>query len=110
LARFLAGCVGSTCGLARVSSPARPPTDAAGVALAGLEPGTLQILELGEDIKFSDPADLGGSYSEFLRNPFRAVAAAITYEQLTGDRTGEDYSSIRAGRCAGAAVRQRSAA
>lgn len=73
--------------------------DAAGVALAGLEPGTLQILEPGEDIKFSDPADLGGSYSEFLRNQFRAVAAAIgiTYEQLTGDLTGVNYSSIRAG-------------
>ncbi|WP_155402699.1 phage portal protein, partial [Ralstonia solanacearum] len=39
----------------------------------------------GEDIKFSDPADVGGSYGEFLRTQFRAVAAAlgITYEQLT---------------------------
>ncbi|MGH8571335.1 MAG: phage portal protein, partial [Gammaproteobacteria bacterium] len=73
--------------------------DATGVALAGLEPGTLQILEPGEDIKFSDPADVGGSYSEFLRVQFRAVAAAIgvTYEQLTGDLTGVNYSSIRAG-------------
>ena len=70
-----------------------------GIALAGLEPGTLQILEPGEDIKFSDPADVGGSYSEFLRTQFRAVAAAIgiTYEQLTGDLTGVNYSSIRAG-------------
>ena len=73
--------------------------DANGIALAGLEPGTLQILEPGEDIKFSDPADVGGSYSDFLRNQFRAVAAAIgvTYEQLTGDLTGVNYSSIRAG-------------
>jgi lambda family phage portal protein len=73
--------------------------DADGIALAGLEPGTLQILEPGEDIKFSDPADVGGSYSEFLRTQFRAVAAAIgiTYEQLTGDLTGVNYSSIRAG-------------
>lgn len=73
--------------------------DAEGIALAGLEPGTLQILEPGEDIKFSDPADVGGSYSEFLRTQFRAVAAAIgiTYEQLTGDLTGVNYSSIRAG-------------
>ena len=73
--------------------------DSDGIALAGLEPGTLQILEPGEDIKFSDPADVGGSYSEFLRTQFRAVAAAIgiTYEQLTGDLTGVNYSSIRAG-------------
>jgi len=73
--------------------------DAAGVALAGLEPGTLQILEPGEDVKFSQPADVGASYAEFLRMQFRAVAAAmgITYEMLTGDLTQVNYSSIRAG-------------
>ena len=69
------------------------------MALAGLEPGTLQLLEPGEDVKFSQPADVGGSYSEFMRQQFRAVAAAmgITYEQLTGDLTQVNYSSIRAG-------------
>jgi lambda family phage portal protein len=73
--------------------------DANGVSLTGLEPGTMQILEPGEDIKFSQPADVGGSYSEFLRMQFRAVAAAmgVTYEQLTGDLTQVNYSSIRAG-------------
>ena len=73
--------------------------DELGVAMAGLEPGTLQVLEPGEDVKFSDPADVGGSYAEFLRVQFRAVAVAmgITYEQLTGDLSGVNYSSIRAG-------------
>ena len=73
--------------------------DANGVALAGLEPGTLQILEPGEDIKFSAPADVGSSYAEFMRQQFRAVAAAMgsTYEMLTGDLTQVNYSSIRAG-------------
>jgi lambda family phage portal protein len=73
--------------------------DPQGVALAGLEPGTLQMLEPGEDIKFSAPADLGNSYAEFMRQQFRAVAAAmgITYEMLTGDLTQVNYSSIRAG-------------
>ena len=73
--------------------------DASGVALAGLEPGTMQILEPGEDVKFSQPADVGASYAEFLRMQFRAVAAAmgITYEMLTGDLTQVNYSSIRAG-------------
>ena len=33
----------------------------------GLEPGTMQILEPGEDVKFSQPADVGASYAEFLR-------------------------------------------
>jgi len=70
-----------------------------GGALAGLEPGTLQILEPGEDIKFSSPADVGNSYAEFMRQQFRAVAAAmgVTYEMLTGDLTQVNYSSIRAG-------------
>jgi len=73
--------------------------DPNGVAIAGLEPGTLQILEPGEDVRFSQPADVGGSYSDFLRMQFRAVAAAmgVTYEQLTGDLTQVNYSSIRAG-------------
>ena len=73
--------------------------DASGVALAGMEPGTMQILEPGEDVKFSQPADVGASYAEFLRMQFRAVAAAmgVTYEQLTGDLTQVNYSSIRAG-------------
>jgi lambda family phage portal protein len=70
-----------------------------GVAMAGMEPGTLQILEPGEDIKFSAPADVGSSYAEFMRQQFRAVAAAmgITFEMLTGDLTQVNYSSIRAG-------------
>jgi lambda family phage portal protein len=74
-------------------------SDQNGVALAGLEPGTLQILEPGEDVKFSQPADVGASYADFLRMQFRAVAAAmgVTYEQLTGDLTQVNYSSIRAG-------------
>lgn len=73
--------------------------DANGAAMAGLEPGTMQILEPGEDVKFSQPADVGASYAEFLRMQFRAVAAAmgITYEMLTGDLTQVNYSSIRAG-------------
>ncbi|HRY90693.1 MAG TPA: phage portal protein, partial [Rubrivivax sp.] len=50
--------------------------DASGAAMAGLEPGTMQILEPGEDVKFSQPADVGASYAEFLRMQFRAVAAA----------------------------------
>jgi lambda family phage portal protein len=74
-------------------------SDQNGVALAGLEPGTMQILEPGEDIKFSAPADVGGTYTEFMRQQFRAVAAAmgITYEMLTGDLSQVNYSSIRAG-------------
>nr|CRH06038.1 Phage portal protein, lambda family [Candidatus Magnetococcus massalia] len=62
-------------------------------------PGTMQVLLPGEDVKFSDPADVGGQYGEFIRTQLRAVAVGLglTYEQLTGDLTGVNYSSIRAG-------------
>jgi lambda family phage portal protein len=74
-------------------------TEESGTALAGLEPGTLQVLLPGEDVKFSNPADVGASYDTFLRVQLRSIAAGmgITYEQLTGDLTGVNYSSIRAG-------------
>jgi lambda family phage portal protein len=73
--------------------------DSGVAALAGLEPGTLQVLLPGEDVKFSNPADVGASYETFMRVQLRSIAAGIgiTYEQLTGDLTGVNYSSIRAG-------------
>jgi lambda family phage portal protein len=73
--------------------------DANGAALAGMEPGTLQVLLPGEDVTFSAPADVGATYETFMRVQLRSIAAGmgITYEQLTGDLTGVNYSSIRAG-------------
>ncbi|WP_339048065.1 phage portal protein [Candidatus Mesenet endosymbiont of Phosphuga atrata] len=74
-------------------------TNEHGIALSGLEPGTMQLLDPGEDIKFSEPSDVGGSYEAFMRQQLRAIAIGmgITYEQLTGDLTNVNYSSIRAG-------------
>lgn len=73
--------------------------DEADVSIAGLEPGTMQVLLPGEDVKFSSPADVGAAYETFMRVQLRSIAAGmgITYEQLTGDLTGVNYSSIRAG-------------
>lgn len=64
-----------------------------------LESGTMKRLAPGESVEFSQPADVGGSYEVWMRQQLRAVAAGmgITYEQLTGDLTGVNYSSIRAG-------------
>ncbi|WP_186002383.1 phage portal protein [Mycobacterium sp. KBS0706] len=74
---------------------ADPETGTGGV----MEPGTTQFLKPGEDIKFAEPADVGGSYEQFMRVNLRAIAVGIgvTYEQLTGDLTGVNFSSIRAG-------------
>lgn len=67
--------------------------------LYGLEPGTMQFLDPGEDIKFSNPADVGNTYEIFIKQQLRAISVGlgITYEQLTGDLSGVNYSSIRAG-------------
>ncbi|MBF0339674.1 MAG: phage portal protein [Magnetococcales bacterium] len=73
--------------------------DSHGVAQIPWSPGTMQKLLPGEDVKFSDPTDVGGQYEIFMRMQLRSVAVAmgIPYEQLSGDLTGVSYSSIRAG-------------
>jgi lambda family phage portal protein len=81
------------------SKPGEGETDPSGAPLAGLEPGSMVKLLPGEDVKFTEPGDVGGMYTEFMRIQLRAIAAGlgITYEQLTGDLERVNYSSIRAG-------------
>jgi len=64
-----------------------------------LEPGRIEDLAAGEDIRFSDPPGVSG-YDEFTRNVLREAAAGlgITYEALTGDLSGVNFSSGRMGR------------
>lgn len=70
-----------------------------GSAVAGLSPGTMQVLLPGEDVKFSSPADVGGSYEMFQYRTLLAACAAmgIPYTNVTGDLKAANYSSIRAG-------------
>ncbi len=65
----------------------------------GLEPGVLKTLLPGQDIRFSDPANIGAEAIEFLKITAREIAAGlgVPYEQLTGDLSGVNFSSIRAG-------------
>ncbi len=69
------------------------------VLQSGLEPGTLKVLPPGFDIKFADPAEAGRTYRDFVRTQLRHIASGlgVTYEQLSGDLEGVNYSSIRAG-------------
>lgn len=73
--------------------------DQNGNAFAQLEPGILQYLLPGEDIKFAAPADVGPNYENWIVMQLRAIAAGIglTYEQLTGDYSKVNYSSLRGG-------------
>lgn len=74
-------------------------TDDDGAAILGLQPGTMQELPEGWDVRFSEPADVGGSYESFQYRTLTAVAAAmgVPYAAMTGDLRQVNYSSIRAG-------------
>jgi lambda family phage portal protein len=65
--------------------PIKADTD--GAPLVGLEPGSMQELMEGEEVKFSDPPDAGNTYVDFMRQQLHAAAAGVglPYELLTGD-------------------------
>ena len=72
-------------------------TDDSG-ATVSLEPGTLQVLLPGEDVKYSSPADVGGGYEAFQYRTLLSVSASLglPYHLVTGDVRQANYSSLRA--------------
>jgi lambda family phage portal protein len=60
----------------------------------------MQLLLPGEDIKFSDPADVGGSYEAFQYRTLLACCSAmgVPYTNVTGDLRQANYSSLREGK------------
>jgi len=75
------------------------PRDKDNVPMVALEPGTMQKMLPGEDVKFSSPAESGSSYEPFTNGQFRKVAATagVTFEAMTGDLSRVNFSSIRYG-------------
>lgn len=69
-----------------------------GVGTTALEPGTMQFLAEGEDVSFSEPADVGGSYEAFqYRTLLQACAGmGLPYAPVTGDVLRANYSNMRA--------------
>ena len=67
--------------------------------IIALEPGTFPILPPGYKVDFAKPEDVGGNLLAWLKSQLRQISRGIgiTYEQLTGDLEGVNYSSIRAG-------------
>jgi lambda family phage portal protein len=65
-------------------------------AVAQVEPGTLVDLAPGETVDIHEAADVGGMYEKYMQQQLRAIAAGcgVTYEQLTGDLTEVNYSSM----------------
>jgi len=82
-----------------------PPTgadtdeDQNDVGYGDIEGGTVLRPDSGKTIEWSKPPDPAATYAEFVKVHLRQIAAGIgiTYEQLTGDLEGVNYSSIRAG-------------
>jgi lambda family phage portal protein len=72
--------------------------DEAGNRIEAFEPGMIEYLPAGKDVRFAAPAASGG-YPEYMRMQLHAIAAGLglTYELLTGDLSQVNYSSIRAG-------------
>ncbi|MFW9899921.1 MAG: phage portal protein [Candidatus Thorarchaeota archaeon] len=64
-----------------------------------IEPGLMTYLNAGEKMNVSLPADVGGNYEAFIDRNLCSIAKGmgITREQLTGDLSKVNYSSIRAG-------------
>lgn len=73
--------------------------DEEGAPIERIKSGALHYLDEGEKIIFPNLPDVGDNYIKWLKTELRAVAKAVglTYEQLTGDLEGVNYSSIRAG-------------
>jgi lambda family phage portal protein len=67
------------------------------VGLSGLEPGTMQTLLPGENIVFSEPADVGGSYEAYQYRQQLSLYSAlgIPYSVGTSDLRRANYSSLR---------------
>ena len=64
-----------------------------------LSPGMVEYLSQGEAITFNNPPASTG-YSEYINTRLHAISAGagVTYEQMTGDLSQVNYSSIRAGK------------
>ncbi|MDS9468205.1 phage portal protein [Paracoccus sp. MBLB3053] len=79
----------------RMGPDAKPRSELGGT----LQPGVIMEIGENEDMEFSDPPDVGG-FDEFQRGVLRSAAmgVGITYEALTGDLSGVNFSSARIGR------------
>lgn len=64
-----------------------------------LQPGATVDLDPGQDVKFAEPADVGGNYEAFQYRLNLQVAAGtgIPYADVTGDLRQTSYGSQRAG-------------
>ena len=76
-------------GLPLIEGPSGP--------LAGMQPGTLQELDDGQKVEWSNPPEAGTMYSEYMRTQHMGTAAAagIPYEIFSGDIANVSDRTLR---------------
>lgn len=74
------------------------PTSPSGYPVESFEPGMIERLKVGEEVSFATPPSTQ-DFSGYSAITLREIAAGlnVTYEALTGDLTGVNYSSGRMG-------------
>jgi lambda family phage portal protein len=76
------------------------PADAeAGQRIESFQPGMVGYLRPGESVEFANPT-ASAAFEPYTLHTLQAiaVAAGVTYDQLTGDLRQANYSSLRAGK------------
>jgi lambda family phage portal protein len=88
------GADGLPMGISRSTDPLQDN----GNPVESFEPGMIEYLKPGQDIKFNNPTPVSG-FREFSMVGLQRIAAGINlpYELLTGDMSNVNYSSYRAG-------------
>ena len=73
-------------------------TESGGIMETGLEPGTLKRIPTGLDLRFNSPGQVN-KVAAFLRLNLQQLAAGLGLPEhlLSGDLSGANYSSLRAG-------------
>jgi lambda family phage portal protein len=74
-------------------------TELEDIPIAPYGPGAYLQLAPGEDVMFSPPGEVGGSYEPFQFRNLLAISSAlgVPYHELSGDLTKANYASSRAG-------------
>jgi lambda family phage portal protein len=81
------------------SDPEEPQREGRSSQVQTILPGGIHYFRNGEKLKFATTEDIGNNFVSFLEAQIRLIASALglTYEQLTGDLSSVNFSSIRAG-------------
>lgn len=83
-----------------VADPMNGTAVGSGIVDISMEPGELKVLLPGQDVRFSDPANIGAESMELLRCARMEMAAGfgLPMHLFDGDLSEANYSSLREGK------------